>query len=210
MIYLKKKALLLINFVILVLEIIGLIYGIKNRGLSLFLYYTQISNILALVSTALLLIFIIKGKYPPFLSALRYMSATTLAITFLVVLFVLAPMAAVPGGPGFFSMYIGGSLPYHHFFCPILIFLSFVLLEPSPDYSRKNCALAVIPTVVYAVVLIVLNLTRLTVGPYPFLQVYDQPVYVSIIFGVVILSAAYFIGALTLKLATKKQGKEKK
>ncbi len=200
----KKKILVLTNIAILVLEMIGLFYGIKNRGISLFLYYTQISNIFALVTTALLLVYVIQGKYPAFLSALRYMSATTLAITFIVVLFVLGPMAAIPGGPGFFSMYLGGSLPYHHFFCPILVFLSFVFLEPSPEFSRKNCAIAVIPTVIYAIVLIILNLTRVTVGPYPFLRVYDQPVYVSLIFGIVILSAAYFIGRLTLKLSAGK------
>ena len=57
-----------------------------------------------------------------------------------------------------------------------------------------------LPTLIYALILMALNLMRVVEGPYPFLRVYEQPVYMSIIWVIVILGSAYGIAFLLASL----------
>ena len=49
--------------------------------------------------------------------------------------------------------------------------------------------MAWIPTVIYAVVVVILNILKLLEGPYPFLYVYKQPWYISLVWAVGIVGA---------------------
>ena len=53
-----------------------------------------------------------------------------------------------------------------------------------------------IPPVLYAAVIVTLNLTRTVRGPYPFLLVYEQPVWASLLWAGVILGTAWLIALL--------------
>ena len=64
--------------------------------------------------------------------------------------------------------------------------------------------MALLPTLVYALVLVILNLAKLVDGPYPFLKVYQQPVYMSCIWVLAILGGAYLIAALLARMLNRK------
>lgn len=199
----KKRLLasLIINAVIFVLEIVGLILSIQAHGAGLFQFYTQDSNILAMLACGACVVAALiglkkKSTAPPvWIKLSKYMATCCLAVTFLVVIFVLCPTY----GPGSMKIFMfSGSMLYHHLICPILALLSFIFLEPEPPLQKKHVWFAMIPTALYAAVALVLNVARLMDGPYPFLHVYEQPVYLSIVWFVVILGGAWFMSWLIL------------
>ena len=49
-------------------------------------------------------------------------------------------------------------------------------------------------TLIYAAIFITLNILKVYEGPYPFLMVYKQPVYMSIIWFILIVGGAFGIG----------------
>ena len=53
-----------------------------------------------------------------------------------------------------------------------------------------------IPTLIYGVVLIILNIAKVVVGPYPFFYVYDMPWYASILclLGILLAVVSIAIG----------------
>ena len=79
---------------------------------------------------------------------------------------------------------------YHHLLCPLAAFFGFILFEKEPPLHRRDVLLPTVLTLIYAVVLIVLNIVRVVEGPYPFLRVYAQSVWVSILWALVILGGA--------------------
>ncbi len=68
-----------------------------------------------------------------------------------------------------------------------------------PPSERKYRLFALTPTILYAAVAVTLNIAKVMDGPYPFLHVYEQPVYMSIIWFAAILGGAYFMAWLLLK-----------
>lgn len=121
---------------------------------------------------------------------MKYMAACALSLTFLVVLFVLIPLA---GWSSFADKLFADTKLYHHFLCPVLTAVSFLWLEDYRDLTAKDAGFALIPTACYAVILTALNILRIADGPYPFLRVYNQPIYMSVIWGFIILGSAYAI-----------------
>lgn len=84
---------------------------------------------------------------------------------------------------------------YHHTLCPILAILSFVFVE---KYENLNTIHGLYFTIIYAIIMISLNVLKVVEGPYPFLLVYKQPIIHSIIWTVIIFAITYAI-ALILK-----------
>jgi hypothetical protein len=82
---------------------------------------------------------------------------------------------------------------YFHLLCPILAILSSLLVDPRGASGLADVRLAIIPTTLYAALLIFLNLIRVVSGPYPFLKVYDQSVWASVGWVVAIVGGAYLI-----------------
>jgi hypothetical protein len=170
----------------------------------MFMFYTEDSNLFAMfVCAAMAVSTIISLKkhkdIPKYIQILKYMATCCLAVTFIVVIFILAPMI---GENGFKIMLLGNSMLYHHLICPILAIISFVFFEATPPMNYKHTILAMIPTVIYAIITITLNILKIMAGPYPFLMVYNQPICMSIIWFSVILIGAYAI-ALILRQAVK-------
>lgn len=178
--------LLLIHAEVIIFEIIGLLYSIEIHGIALFFFYTQDSNLLALVTSILFLVCLSQKIYPRWLELLRYMSVCCLSLTFLVSALILAPT-----GGGYMDTFFQGSKLYHHLLCPALMFVSYCFLEEHPVTLRRDRLLSMLPTVIYAAILILLNVLKIVNGPYLFFLVYNQSVMMSMIWCVIILSIAY-------------------
>ena len=192
----KTYAALILNVAIVILEGLGF-YSARGLGWEQFCYYTQISNLflglISLILVGFLLRYIRDGvSVPAWVSFLKYSATIMTAQTFLVSLFVLSPMM---GGVGL--LMLGPIVRYFHTLCPLLAIVSFLLVDfKALSFTRQHTLLAMIPTMLYAMVAITLNILRIWHGPYPFLYVYEQPVWASAIWLVVIMGAAYLIAFL--------------
>lgn len=189
---------LMLNVLIFALEIIGMILSFIEYGDGSFEYYTQDSNYLATIASAVFIPFAImalcgKKPMPRWVVSLRHMATACLALTFFVVLFVLIPMDGLSSLP--WMLFSGPNL-YHHFLCPLLAMLSFIAFETEPALSKRCVLTGMTPTLLYAIVIIILNIAKLLVGPYPFLHIYEQPWYMSIVWIAVILGMATLLAWL--------------
>ncbi len=212
----KRKIALYLNGSIILFEVVALVFSILHHGVSLFLYYTQICNLFALVGSALYLVYRGRNTSPKWLRLVRYTNVVTLTITFLVVVIILAPLICMREvfanhesfGTGVWTsakeMFLGGSVFFHHIICPILTFVSFVYFEEGEEISKRESLWALIPTIAYAGVLILLNILRVVEGPYPFLMVYQQGALLSCAWALVIFAMAYLLGALVWRILHKR------
>lgn len=179
------------NAAIVVLELVALVLSLMEHGLGNFAFYTQDSNYLAAAASLLYCVYAVRklrgrAEIPQWIHSFRYISVSCLMVTLFVVLLVLMPMS---GEDALFMLY-GSSMLYQHTICPILAAVSFFVLEGYEALPRREVFKALIPTLAYALAAIVLNVLRVIEGPYPFLMVYAQPWYLSILWCVVILGIA--------------------
>ena len=188
----SKNINIIINLVIAILEIIGFILVFSELGITSFEYYTEDSNLLLLISSIIFLIYISKNKeLPKWFESFRFIAVVSTTLTLIIVLTVLSWTTDL----GLYHLLFNGSMLYHHTLCPVLAILSFVLLE---KYETINTVKGLYFTIIYAVIMIILNVLKIVEGPYPFLMVYKQPIFHSILWTVVILAITYAI-ALILK-----------
>lgn len=178
----KIKGALCVNALIVVLEIIALVLSLAGQGMESFLFYTQDSNYLAMAASLLFCIYAVKelrgnGEMPAWIHSIRYIAVSCLMLTFSVVIFILMPMA---GENALFMLY-GNSMLYQHTLCPLLAVFSFFMLEVRTELPKAEIIKALIPTLAYALIAIILNICKVIEGPYPFLMVYAQPWYASVL-----------------------------
>lgn len=172
-----------INIAVIILEIIGLRISISERKWKIFAYYTQISNIITLVSS----VFFVVSQSNVVTITLRYLSSCMLTMTFLITLFVLVPM-----GGGFRKLMLSGNGLYHHTLCPMLSVTSYIIWE-------QHSSLWILPTVltfIYGIVMLIMNGKGLFDGPYPFFRVRNQSKLATVIWILVLIGiiAAISIG----------------
>lgn len=179
---------LILNIAILVMEIYAFIKEFYYNKLEAFKYYTNLSNLFALIASAMFIIFF-RNNYE-WVKGLRLIATVMLAVTLIVVITILIP------SNGFVKMVLRGQLMFFHVLCPIISIISFVFFESIPKLPTYWNYIAVIPTILYGAIAIILNIKKVWDGPYPFLKVYKQPIYMSIIWAVVIMGGAFGIGAL--------------
>ena len=194
----KEIIYLILNIVISIFEIIAFALVIPRRGGETFQYYTQLSNLFLLICSLLNIVFIArklhdkKKKIPAIINRLSYFATCTTTVTLIIVLFVLSWMV---GDLWWLLAY--DSMLYMHTLCPILAIVSLVCFAPEKQ-PKKMALYALIPTIVYGIVGIVMNIVRAWDGPYPFLQVYNQSIWASIGWTIVILGVAYIIARLLI------------
>ncbi len=195
----KKLALyLIINAIIIILEIIGLSMAIANRKAATFQYYTQLSNLFLLIASILNIIFGLRvwlgkaKKIPHAVNIVSYSAICTTTVTLVVVLLVLSWMVG-----DLWWILTSGAMLYTHTLCPILAIAMFAAL--APEKLEKSAAwYALAPTIAYAIVAMAMNIAHQWYGPYPFLLVYNQPIWASIAWSIGILGGAYLIARLLL------------
>ena len=134
---------------------------------------------------------------------MRYFSTCCVTVTFLVVITILVPLDGWHTLPN--RLFMGTDL-WLHTVGPLLNIFSFIFFEREVSLEKNAPVFALIPTLIYAVIAIILNLVKVIDGPYAFLKVYDQGFLKSIMWLVVIGSLAYLI-AFLLKLANTPKNK---
>lgn len=191
-----------LNFIIFLSSLIGCIIIFGKQRFTMLMFYTVDSNILALIASLLIGIYALRAyksgeEIPPQIKMLKYVSVCCLAVTFIVVVLVLAPMN---GLKGYQMMLLSGDMLFHHLISPVLAIVTFFMFDKVNKTNRQAALIALIPTIIYAAILVTLNILRFVEGPYPFLRVYAQPFYMSLIWVVLILGGAYSIAYLLAKL----------
>jgi len=193
----KLIAAMVLNLAITIMEIVAI--SISMERSDCFIYYTEDSNVFCLVSVLLNLAFctaVLCGKresVPLWVHSIRHMATACVAMTFLVVLTVLAPMFSMYGGlwMSYKILLFSRGVVFTHFLCPVVSILSFVFLEDRPSLPFKVNFWALIPTAVYAAIAVTLNILKIWEGPYPFLMVYKQSVPMSCLWLIVMAGFAY-------------------
>ena len=184
-----------LNLILVLLEAIALIQCWNAFGGIDFTYYTIDSNIFLLLSAIL---YLIKRKDAPEIVQLaKYSSTLSVSITFLVVVFVLYPIYNI----NFDFLFLTGPNPLMHVACPLIALLSFLFFEENDlENSLKNNLRSLYFTILYAIILIGLNISREVTGPYPFLKVYEQSVSMSVLWILAILTGAFLLSRLMMML----------
>lgn len=210
---LKNKnftAAFILNWLFLAAEAAGTVLSLRGMGMHTFMFYTQDSNYLAMTVGIIFALFALRQllyskPVPHWVYVLRYISACCLALTFTVVLAVLVPMS---GPAALVPMFTGGSMLYHHLLCPVMSVVSFVFFERDAHIESRETVWALLPTFIYAAVLVALNFTRTVYGPYPFLHVYEQPIWMSAVWAVVIIGINYLSARLLMHAGKKMRSRD--
>ena len=190
----KRNVSIALSIIIIILEIIALIVCYNSFGINL-AYYTIDSDIFLLISTILYLITI--NNVPKIVQLLKYSSTLSVFITFLVVVFVLYPMYDF----NFQFMFLDGPNLYMHVLCPVLAIISFIFFDSNEiENSLKNNLRSLYFTIIYAIILISLNILNVVSGPYPFLKVNQQSPLMSLFWIVLILGGALILSKALLFL----------
>ena len=160
------------------------------------IFYTNQSNFLALLGSALFVLFGIRAllgdaRLPHGIKVFRLMCTVQLYITFIVVLAALLPMNLAAGG-NLMAMY-GGSMLVMHLLAPLVSLVSFVFLEGTPRLTLGDTWIAIQYTWIYSVVMVILNAAGKVDGPYPFLQVDVNPWWLNLLYAVVLLPGGYLV-----------------
>ena len=186
------------NILTAVLSTVGTVMHVRRAGWTVVAYYTTDSNILIALSSTVCAVYIalmLAGKLektPRAAAIFKYFTVCMIAVTFLVVIFVLAPMYG-SYAEGLVRMLFYRHLLFHHFLAPVCGIVTFLFFDEKLEKNRLLPLAALAPTFVYAIATASLNIARLLYGPYPFLLVYEQPVWASILWFFAILSIAYLI-----------------
>lgn len=189
----KDKYSIMFNIFIIIFEILGIVVYMLNSSYFDFAYYTHDSNILALLSSSIYLIFVLKKKeIPKWVSILRYASVLSLALTFLVVIFVLLPMYDF----NYKFILLEGAMPYFHIICPILTFISFIIFEEHNINDNLDVLRALYFSIAYSVIIILLNIIDMVEGPYPFLMIKKNSIVTSIIWFMIIDGGAIILAKI--------------
>lgn len=194
------------NAAIVLCGCIGTYLHYLKYGVGMFQYYTVCSNLFALLTGAICLYFNAKCLLglrlfiPSWAKVLKYLSTCTLMVTMFIVIFVLVPMYGADAATLKYFLFTGEML-YHHTLCPLLALVSFVWIDEGSYIGEcKLPLLATAPTLLYGVIVTVLNIAGAVCGPYPFLQVTTQSFWESAVWYGAILALAYGLAFLVWKL----------
>lgn len=184
---------MILNLLIVFFAASGFVLCYFHWGWRLLTFYTEFSNFFAMITGTIVYIYQLKDfrenkPMPYWVKLLKYFSTCCLALTFFVVLFILAPGS---GKGGFYTMFISGSSLYFHFLNPILAMVSLIFFEREQTLKKNSPELALIPTFLYAIVMYPLIVVEKVTPPYPFLDVYAQPLFMTFIWFLILLASAF-------------------
>lgn len=193
------------NILLIVLAGLGLYFSIVDKNA--FLYYSDNAGMFALSSSIIYVIVVLTKKEPNFLSlALRYVSTTCLVLTLVGTFYV-----ATTTGENYLDSFIKGSHLFNNLLCPIVSFVSFTMFEGDRRLNKKKTIwYALIPTVIYGIIMLVCNVSNTFTGAYSFMMINDNPVYVTVIVFIVTIILNYVIGRFLLLSNQKHAPRRKK
>lgn len=193
------------NILLIVLASLGLYFSIVDKNA--FLYYSDNVGMFALSSSIIYVIIVLAKKEPNFLClALRYVSTACLVLTLVGTFYV-----ATTTGENYLDSFIKGSHLFNNLLCPIVSFVSFTMFEGDRRLNKKKTIwYALIPTVIYGIIMLVCNVSNTFTGPYSFMMINDNPVYVTVIVFIVTIILNYVIGRFLLLSNQKHAPRRKK
>ncbi len=122
-----------------------------HMGIRTFCMFTVNSNILAAAAMAMVIPYTMDGLrthnyyLPRWIVDVVYAGVTSVALTFLVSLFILAPVKG-------FVLIFSGSRFFLHGVCPILAVIAFCFFMSQKNMSFWDSLIAIVPVLIYAVV----------------------------------------------------------
>ena len=148
----KRYISLFYNFITIVLVVVAIISiymgsvgALSDNKLEAFKYFTVQSNIFVGITSILSIIFIIKDKeIPGWLFYLKLASATSVTITFSVVIFYLAPVM------GFLLLYMGANF-LMHLVVPLLAIFEIIFFTPRKELKYRLSLFSMLPVFIYGV-----------------------------------------------------------
>lgn len=177
---------------------------LSEAGLAIFRYFTIDGNIFVVISSIVILsnliyAYIKKKDIPNYIYILHLMSAVSSLLIFLTVMVVLLPYYGAILLRGYIMIVL-------HATNPIIVLLSFLFLYKN-KISKKLSILGIVPMATYGIIALILVATKVWTGrliPYPFLRLYDNPwwqsvLYITFMFGGSAL-AALLLSRVTNKL----------
>lgn len=176
--------------------------GVDFNGVRAFNYFTNDGNIFCIIVSLITMItgfMMIKNedKKPSRLLYLASLASSVNGIIiFMVVILLLMPAMGM-------LLFNGYTMLILHAVNPILIVLQFILFYPREHVSFKLCIFGALPVLLYGAVSITLCVTKVWTGstiPYPFLNVYANPLWQTLLYVVGILGGAYLISFLINKI----------
>ena len=181
----------IINIIILILGAVNFALVVHKRKAAAFAFYTQLSNYAALAAAILfLLAFKFQGLIPA-AEAMRFLSSVMLGMTFFVVMAVLIPM-----GAGAKNM-LWGSGFFVHLLVPWLSIISTLFLENDP--SPGLLLFPPVTTLIYGLIMMILNYQGKADGPYPFFWVRRQSKKATVLWTAALFGAVLLISFLMIK-----------
>lgn len=212
----KLRMALFVHVIIVILEMMVINYMVAVNGMELFKYYTDDSNLLCLITSAIFVLFMLpavskgrtsgfvstymmqhyKGsvKIPEWLTMLRFVTTCCLTLTCIVVLTVLGPK------DGYAYQLLSGMHPFDHLGVPAASMLSFLFLENERPLPKAAPYVSAGLTIIYAIVIIVLNSIGVVDGPYFFLRIREQSLLMTFIWSVLILGGDFLLSWLIMKV----------
>ena len=171
-------------------------------GASAFRFYTQDGNLFtALVNLAAAVSMIVAmarcRPVPEAIRRLRYYAACCMAITLIVVVFVLGPG---PGSAGYEALLLKGSNLPLHLLCPSLTIIALILPDGGGRLPLRCAFTSLLPTLAYGIPVVLLNFMGRMNGPYYFLQLRKFKPHNAVAVIAVLLFGALVIGMFTLLL----------
>lgn len=174
---LRRVLSIVLNLAVVFMEPTAARLSWEAVGTQMFSFYTENSNFFTAFVCLLMALFQMRAlltgrEIPHRIKRLKYIATCCLTMTFLTVVFLLAPYYKEEGGVVF--LLTESSMLYHHLLNPLCAFVSFAFLEREPRLSGWNVFCALIPTMLYGSIAVWANLQHIIVGPYPFLMVCEQ------------------------------------
>ena len=173
------------NLLIILSEIPGFSIVLKKDGLKTFIYYTEISNLLALIAAFMVLLEVPGAEF------LRYTATCMLSLTFLVVVLVLGP------ADGYKRQLFAENSFFQHVLAPVFSFVSYVFFEK----HTHIWTLPVLITIIYGLLMFFLNYLKKIEGPYPFFDVHKQGIKASIMWFLALFLMIAAVSGLLIAIA---------
>lgn len=162
--------------------------------------YTNISNILGLIASLISSIYLIRNKeYPFWLKILRFIAASFLLFTFVIVYVILAPISK-----DWKLVYDPSYLLYTHTIIPLATLFEYLYLDNKNKLlSYKLTFVSTGLTLTYGITIII---ALLIIGndngaPYPFFEIHRLPPYQTVLFMLGLVAISVILNLLFIYLS---------
>lgn len=174
-------------------------------GIRCFRYLTILSPTLAFITSGAWMVFIFQGfgnpyrHIPLWIIIFRFVGAVSTTLTFVMVVFFLAPMAGIHNGIAAFGLWFKGNAFSLHFLIPVLNFVSLMFFDDTglPTFVRSA---AITPVIAYTIIYLQRVWITQTWPDFYGLTFGGQHLFGLILASLVLIGISYAISLFMLKL----------